>query len=94
MRLSRQLVCLLDQRVDHRFVIGAWYSNQHHVASMSFYQGRDLTVIAVNQQITLPVTRHGTILDRGRPFPHQRLLLLRVINPRSLLHVQHPPLYS
>jgi hypothetical protein len=28
------------------------------------------------------------------PIPHDRLLSLTVIDPRALLHVQHPSLYA
>ena len=64
-------MCLLDEGVDHRLGILALQANQHHVASVSFHQGRDLTVIAAAQEVALPVTGHRTILSFSRSFPHR-----------------------
>jgi len=62
-------MCLLDEGVDRRFGVLSLQANKHHVASVSFHQGRDLTVIAAAQEIALPVTRHRTILSFSRSFP-------------------------
>ncbi len=60
---SRQLVCMLDERVDDRPGVFAGDSDQHHVTRMAFNQGRDLAVIAADEQVTFPVARNRSILD-------------------------------
>ena len=51
----RELVCLLDQRIDDRLGGLILDSDQHHVACMTLHQGGDLAVVATEQQVTFPV---------------------------------------
>lgn len=44
-----QLVCLIDQGINHRLGIFASHPNQHHVASMAFDQSGDLAIVAAEQ---------------------------------------------
>jgi len=67
--LSRYLVGLLNECVDHRLCIFARHPAQHDKPCVALYQCRDLTVVAAEQQVTFPVTRYGAVLNLGRTFP-------------------------
>src|SRR5271169_2609739 len=40
---------------------------QHHVAGMTFDQGRDIAVVRPGQEIAFPMARHRPIFNRCRP---------------------------
>src|SRR5471032_481940 len=61
-----QLLGVLDERIDDRFCVLARNLRKHHVARVTLNQRRDLAVLAAEQQITFPVTGHGTVFSRGR----------------------------
>ena len=45
---------MLDQCVDHRLGVFALDPDQHHVTGMALNEGRDLAVVAAEQQVTFP----------------------------------------
>ena len=52
----RQLASVFDQRVYDRTGIFSGDLYQHHVAGMTFDEGRNLAAIGSSQQVTFPVT--------------------------------------
>ena len=64
---------LLDERIDHRFGVLAYYAHEHEVARLALHQNGDLAVVAAEVQVTFPMTRYGpvfglcwTLADRYR----------------------------
>ena len=49
--------------VDHRLGVFALDPDQHHVTGMALNEGRDLAVVAAEQQVTFPVARHRPVLS-------------------------------
>ena len=47
----------------------AGYFYQYGETRMTFHQGCDVTVVRAAQQIALPMTGNGTVLDLRGPFP-------------------------
>ena len=88
---------LLDECVDDRPGVFAGDPDQHHVTCVSLDQGCDLTIIAADDQVTFPVTRHSSIFYRGRPLTDRDGAgnpavcggLLRVTTPAA--HRPRPP---
>src|SRR5210317_1999880 len=82
---------MLDECIDDGLSIFAGYSYQHHVTCMTLNQGCDLTVVAADDQVTFPVTRHSPIFYRSRPLadrdgagnPAMCSRLLRVTTPAA-----------
>ena len=62
---SGQFVSMLNECVDHRFGVFVLNSNQHDVASMPLNQRRDLTIVAADNQVTLPVSGQCSVFNRG-----------------------------
>ena len=95
--LLRQFASVLDQRVDDRLGVFAIHLHEHDVTRLAFDQCRDLAVAAAKHQVSFPVTRHCTILNRCRPLAdrdgaHDLAVgtsLLRVM-PRPT-HAARPP---
>jgi len=50
--LLRQLASVFDQRVDDRLGIFSGDFHQHHIARMTLDKGRNLAVLASEQQVT------------------------------------------
>lgn len=73
---------MLDQRVDDRLGILVANLYQHHVARLTFDEGRNLSVSATEQQIPLPVTGHGTVFNCGRPFTDRHHLVDSAVSAR------------
>ncbi len=45
-------------------------ADQHQEAGLAFDEGGDLAVPTANQQVALPVTGHGTVVDLGGPLAY------------------------
>jgi hypothetical protein len=58
---------LPGQRIDYGRCVLAGYLDQDGKARVSFYQGCDVAVAGAAEQISLPVTRDGTIFNLCRP---------------------------
>src|ERR1700686_1950853 len=85
---------MLNQGVDYGLGVFAVHLGHHDVACLTLYQGGDLAVVGTEDQISFPVTRHGSILRRWRALADRD----RVADPAvilSLLRVMtratHPP---
>jgi uncharacterized protein YqfA (UPF0365 family) len=55
------------ERVHHGLGVLAADLDQHQVAGGPLDQRRDVRVARSREQVALPVSRHGSILDLGRP---------------------------
>ena len=77
--LAGQLVGVFDQCVDDGFAVLALYFDQHDVTRMTFNQGRDLAVVATDDQVALPVTR--VRLDLQREAGRSLIETVSVIRP-------------
>ena len=64
----RQLASVLDECIDDRLGILAGDLHQHHVARLTFDEGRNLAAPAAAQQITFPVTGYRAVFNCGRAF--------------------------
>src|SRR6478672_10923278 len=64
--LGSFLACLLDERRYDRPGILIGHLRQHHVAGMTFDQGRDIAVVRPGQEIAFPMARHRPIFNRCR----------------------------
>jgi hypothetical protein len=65
--LLRQLARIVDQRADDRLSVLGAYFHEHEVPRLSLDERGDLAVVAAEQQVSLPVTRHRTIFGGRRP---------------------------
>jgi len=57
------------QRGHDRRCVFAGYFDQRNKTRMTLHQGGDMAVVGAAQQIALPMTRDGAVLDFCRPFP-------------------------
>src|ERR1700687_3720130 len=57
---------MLDQGVDDRLRIFAANLDQHRIAGMALDQGRNLAVLAAEQQVAFPVPGYGPVFHAGR----------------------------
>src|SRR5665213_1319914 len=55
---------MLHQGVDYGLGVFAVHLGHHYVTCLPFHQSDDLAVVGTEDQITFPVTRHGSILRR------------------------------
>jgi hypothetical protein len=67
--LTRQLLCLLDERGYDRLGVLVGHLCQHHVTGVTLDQGRDIAVLRSGQEIAFPMARHRPIFNRCRPLP-------------------------
>src|SRR4030095_1589874 len=56
---------VLEERIYHRFGVLAHYAHEHEVARLALHQGGDLAVVAAEEQVSLPVARHGPVFGLG-----------------------------
>ena len=86
-----QLLRRLDQRSDNALRVLVCDFHQHHVPRMPFNKGRDITVLRSANQVTLPVSWHGTIFDRCRSFADGHSILNLTISFALLARVLGTP---
>src|SRR4029077_8922934 len=64
--LTRQLLCLLDERGYDRLGVLVGHLRQHHVTGMTLDQGRDIAVLRPRQEIAFPMAGNRPIFNRCR----------------------------
>src|SRR5271170_6273797 len=62
-----EFTSLPGQRIDYGRCVLAGHFDQDGETQMSFHQGCDVTVAGAAEQISLPMTRNGTIFNLCRP---------------------------
>ena len=62
---------MLAQRGDDRLCIFAGHFDQHGETRMPFHQGCDMTVLAAAEQIALPMTGNGAVINLRRSFANR-----------------------
>ena len=54
---------MLDERINDGLGVFAGHFDEHHVTRLALNQGRDLAVMATDDQIAFPVSRYSAIFD-------------------------------